>query len=121
MYKDYAMCVYNSMLHPCYNSTLCTLYTHIDGTSKLWDIEYGTVINSTGHNYDQFYHDFIWNTNGSEYIISNRSDQSIHTIDARSNITTSILTNIYESMKNIRILSLHDDADRILTIGINNN
>ena len=92
---------------------------YIDGTSKLWDIEYGTVINSTGQNYDQFYHDFTWNTNGSEYIISNRSDQSIHSIDARSNITTSILTNIYDSMKNIRILSLHDDADRILTIGMN--
>ncbi len=106
--------VYSIRFHPSVNNLLCSVSA--DGCSKLWDVECSKSITSSKCLYDQTYHDLVWNSTGSRYMVSSKS-QNIHFIDARTSEVSALVSKAHDGGKSIKLASLCDGSERLLSAG----
>ncbi len=105
-----------------YHPTVAHILNSIsaDGSSKLWNVEqsreYYSVKPPSQDQASNTFYDMVWNNTGSMMITSTK-DKSIHCIDARNSKIPVTISNVHDGGKCIKLVSLDDDADRILSVG----
>lgn len=107
--------VHGLAFHPTVRTLLASISA--DGTAKLWDAEKSKEIHSVLPSGLGFY-DLIWDPFGTTYMASMK-DKSLYVIDARSGSVAADIPNVHDGNKCIKLATMGDDANRLITVGAN--
>jgi len=106
--------VYGVKFHPSVSTVACSVSA--DGSSRVWDIETAQQVSKVERVFDAAYHDLVWNSVGSGYMVSSK-DQKVYLVDARTSQVSSKIEHIFDGSRSIKLASVGGDSPFVITVG----